>query len=369
MSRTANKAFSAQNEAFIKQGWYPSPTTSAAVDLTTLVSSAKHAVTSYDVAATDRLLASTLNIPSPNLPTALTVTAESSSAAAERLHLLGAPRIAVLNFASARNPGGGYINGATAQEEDICRSSALYSTLLRAPDFYAAHQKSDGRYSHRMVYSPSVPMFRTSGGDLLPQPYTVDFITSAAPNAGALAKNHAHLLPQVPQILRDRAARILALCAHHGARTLVLGAWGCGVFRNEPAEVARVFHELLKPGGDFHGRFDAAVFAIYDRSAGQEVMRAFLKQFTGSAPAPPGRRGSGSPTRPAGNGSAPRSPRAKAGGNSNGNTGSNTEPARRSVLGSGGRVGDKPRRDKAPADGQARITSFFQAKPRDPRDV
>ncbi|CAK9783653.1 hypothetical protein CC85DRAFT_285526 [Cutaneotrichosporon oleaginosum] len=354
MSRTANKAFSSQNEAFIKQGWYPSPTTGRAVDLTSLVAAAKHAVTSYDVSATDRLLSAATSAPSPSLPTTLSVTAESSSAAAARLHALGAPRIAVLNFASARNPGGGYINGATAQEEDVCRSSALYTTLLQAPDFYAPHQKSDGRYSHRMVYSPAVPVFRDAAGALLPAPYTVDFITAAAPNAGALAKNHPHLLPQVSQILRERAARILALCAHHGARTLVLGAWGCGVFRNEPAEVARVFHDLLMPGGAFHGRFDAAVFAIYDRSKGQDVMRHFLKEFTGTAPPPPtnGRRRSSSPSKP----DTPSQ-----------TTGGGEGPSRRVVPGSGDREASKPKQDKpaAPADGQAKITSFFQAKPRD----
>ncbi|BEI82247.1 hypothetical protein CcaverHIS002_0301150 [Cutaneotrichosporon cavernicola] len=349
MSRTANKAFSSQNEAFIKQGWYPSPTTGGAVDLSSLVSAAKHLVTSYDEAATEQLLSVVTCSPNPNKPTTLTVTAETSSAAAERLHAEGAPRIAVLNFASARNPGGGYMNGATAQEEDICRSSALYTTLLKAPDFYAAHQHLDGRYTHRMIYSPSVPMFRTSKGDLLPFPYTVDFITSAAPNYGALENKHPHRLHHVPRLLRERAARILALCAYHGAQTLVLGAWGCGVFRNSPAEVAKVFHDLLKPGGAFHGRFNDVVFAIYDRSRTQEVMGPFMAEFTGTTPPHTPRRSHASPKRSADNGSARRSSRDIGPPGS----GSDRREARPSH--------DKP----APADGQARITSFFQPKRRD----
>ncbi|GMK58085.1 hypothetical protein CspeluHIS016_0501170 [Cutaneotrichosporon spelunceum] len=331
MSRTANRAFSSQNEAFIKQGWYPSPTTGNAVDLSSLVSNAKRLVASYDLAAIDNVLSTTVSSSNPNKPTSVTVTDEASSAAAERLHAEGAPRIVVLNFASARNPGGGYLGGAQAQEEDICRSSALYTTLLQAPDHYAAHQRADGRYSHRMIYSPSVPVYRTSGGDLLPQPYTVDFVTSPAPNYGALAKNNPGLVGQVFQIMRERAARVLALCAFHGAQTLVLGAWGCGVFRNSPTDVAKVFHDLLKPGGRFHGRFDSVVFAIYDRSPKQEVMRAFNAEFKTTAPLR----------------DSPKKDHGRSLSDSN----------------SGSRA-DGPEHDKtAPVDGQAKITSFFQRAP------
>ena len=87
--------------------------------------------------------------------TSFEVTAEGSLQAARRLHLAGAERIAVLNFASARNPGGGYVGGAKAQEEDLCRNALLYPCLLRAPDYYAAHRASpDLLYSHRVIWSP-----------------------------------------------------------------------------------------------------------------------------------------------------------------------------------------------------------------------
>ncbi|WP_041833003.1 TIGR02452 family protein [Actinoplanes sp. N902-109] len=168
------------------------------------------------------------------------VTGESTLAAARRL----GGDVAALVFASARNPGGGFRNGAQAQEESIARSSALYPCLLAAGDFYAGHRShSDLAYSDRVIYSPRVPVFRDDHGELLDDPYEVSFLTAAAPNRGALP---AEEVPRVPEILRRRARRVLAVAAAHGHRRLVLGAWGCGVFRNDPTEVARAFADALR---------------------------------------------------------------------------------------------------------------------------
>ena len=98
-------------------------------------------------------------------------------------------RIGVLNFASAKRPGGGFLNGSAAQEEVLARSSALYASLTQHPEFYAHHRRmKDSAYSDRMIYSPACPVFRDDSGHLLDAPYTVDVITSPAPNAGALRK-------------------------------------------------------------------------------------------------------------------------------------------------------------------------------------
>lgn len=193
----------------------------------------------------------------------------------------------VLNFASARHPGGGYLSGARAQEEDLCRVSALYAALQCAPDFYAAHRTSrDARYSHRIVYSAAVPVFRDAVGQpsssspsaatklygLIP-PYTVDFLTSAAPNAGAVAKYTPADVASLPAVLRERAGRILALAAERGADTLVLGAWGCGVFGNDLATVLACFRFWLD--GDLRGRFRRVVWAMNDARGADRAARAF----------------------------------------------------------------------------------------------
>ncbi|MFF7154072.1 TIGR02452 family protein [Streptomyces sp. NPDC008139] len=219
-------------------------------------------------------------------PVRCEVTPESSMEAAARLvaaDAAGGP-VAVLNFASARNPGGGYVKGAQAQEEALCRSSALYTCLLRAPDFYAHHRAdTDVFYSDRVIHSPAVPVFRDDRGTLLDVPYTVGFLTSPAPNAGVIARTTPERVPLVGAALDARAERVLEVAAVHGYRRLVLGAWGCGVFMNDPARVAAAFARLLTGDGRFVGAFDEAVFAVLDRRTDSPTRAAFAAAFTDTA--------------------------------------------------------------------------------------
>jgi uncharacterized protein (TIGR02452 family) len=207
------------------------------------------------------------------------VTAENSLQCARRLHTAGAERIAVLNFASARNPGGGYLGGAKAQEEDLCRNALLYPCLLQAPDYYAAHRAStDLLYSDRVIWSPDVPVHRGDDGRLA-EPYPVSFLTSAAPNAGEALRRDPHAGPLIRRALDRRTERVLAVAAHHGARHLVLGAWGCGVFRNDPREVAAAFHTHLGGEGAFSTAFESVVFAVWDRWSDSPNRAAFAEYF------------------------------------------------------------------------------------------
>ena len=202
------------------------------------------------------------------------VTNEASLAAARRLRGLGG-LVGCLNFASAKNPCGGFRGGAEAQEESLARSSGLYRCLLEVPGFYAFHRSQrDLLYSDHAIFSPAVPVFRDERGALLAQPFPVAFVTAAAPNAGALGREHprAALLPEV---LSARAAKVLAVFWASGLRRLVLGAWGCGVFRNPPASVAAAFAEHLGPSGLFHSSFDHVIFAVLDRAPGTPTFAAF----------------------------------------------------------------------------------------------
>ncbi|MEV6280579.1 TIGR02452 family protein [Nocardia sp. NPDC051832] len=206
------------------------------------------------------------------------VTGEGSVEAARRLYEEGGRSVGVLNFASARNPGGGYLGGARAQEEDLCRSALLYRCLLEAPDYYAAHRKStDLRYSHRVIFAPGVPVIRDRHGDLIADPYPVSFLTSPAPNAGQLRLRSEQPV-SVRAELCERADRVLAVAARHGVRELVLGAWGCGVFRNDPAEVAEAFDLALGERGAAFGR---VVFAVWGRQPVTPNRTAFEERFKG----------------------------------------------------------------------------------------
>ncbi|SCX90615.1 TIGR02452 family protein [Streptomyces sp. 136MFCol5.1] len=208
------------------------------------------------------------------------VTDESSLQAARRMTGEGVGRIAVLNYASARNPGGGYLNGAQAQEEALCRGSALYATLLRAPDYYAHHRaERSAFYTDRVIHSPGVPVFRDDRGRLLDTPYTVGFLTSPAPNAGVIRSRTPEDAHRIPAVLASRAERVLEVAAVRGYRRLVLGAWGCGVFMNDPAQVAGAFRALLADGGRFAGHFEQIVFGILDRSRAAATRTAFARTF------------------------------------------------------------------------------------------
>lgn len=215
--------------------------------------------------------------------TLVEVTGESSLEAARRL----GGHVAVLNFASARNPGGGYLNGAQAQEEALCRASALYTCLLQARAFYDHHRAHrDPFYTDRVIHSPAVPVFRDDRGTLLPEPYTAGFLTSPAPNAGVVLRTAPERAPELPRALAVRAERVLETAVAHGYRRLVLGAWGCGVFRNDPAQVAQAFRALLGPGGRFAEAFEHVVFGVLDRTRDSAVLGAFQETFSSSRSAP-----------------------------------------------------------------------------------
>jgi uncharacterized protein (TIGR02452 family) len=200
------------------------------------------------------------------------VTGETTLQAAARLAGEGHASVAALNFASARQAGGGYLNGAEAQEEGIARASALADCLEEVPEFYEFHRRqADPRYSDRIVCSPTVPVFRDDAGALLARPYEVTFLTAAAPNAGALADQGRSA--DLRSLVSRRARRVLAAAVLHDQRALVLGAWGCGVFRNDPAVVADVFARLLEDG--YAGAFDRVTFAVLDRAPGAPTRRAF----------------------------------------------------------------------------------------------
>ncbi len=213
-----------------------------------------------------------LSLPSETSGVRIEVTGESTLEAARRL----GGDIACLNFASARSPGGGFLNGAQAQEESLARSSALYPCLRAAADFYAHHRAHDDlTYSDRVIYSPRVPVFRDDSGTLLPQPYEVSFLTAAAPNRGAVLRNQPERAEDIPVAVLRRAIRVLHVAASHGHRRLVLGAWGCGVFENDPAVVAEVFRIALRD----NRFFDHVVFAVLDRQKGTPTLAAFTRVF------------------------------------------------------------------------------------------
>lgn len=146
-------------------------------------------------------------------PLAIEVTDETTQAAAYRLvKTEGCDDPVLLNFASARNPGGGFINGAKAQEEDLARCSGLYLCQLKQPAYYEANRSQASLlYTDHLIYSPKVPWFRVRSHELLDEYFLASVITSPAPNAGEALRRDPSAWTDIERVLRRRAGYILAV--------------------------------------------------------------------------------------------------------------------------------------------------------------
>ena len=204
--------------------------------------------------------------------------------------------IAVLNFASATNPGGGVLKGSSAQEECLCRASNLYESLTSHQalnDFYYPNRElANPIHTDRIIYSPRVVVFKTDDKEykLLPHEdwYEVGVITCAAPNLREKPCNQFNQDQGDRVILSDeelykihvsRAKHIFEVAIHHNIKVLVLGAFGCGAFRNNPAIVAKAYYDVLK---EYYGvEFDRVEFAVYCSPQDDTNYRIFKDTFGG----------------------------------------------------------------------------------------
>lgn len=165
----------------------------------------------------------------------------------------------ILNFASAKNPGGGFLKGSSAQEESIARSSCLFPAV-HTSRMYSVN-RSDNRkllYANAAIYTPRCVIFRDDDGNLLSEPYFVGVATIPAPNAGCLKRGVSQ--DELDRTMFARICATLAIAAQRKHRYLVLGAFGCGVFRNDVRRVARLFYKALHEA--FLGVFEKVSFSI-----------------------------------------------------------------------------------------------------------
>lgn len=191
---------------------------------------------------------------------------------------VGKEQVGVLNFASAKNPGGGFLNGAMAQEESLAASSGLYRTQVRNEGYYAANRAYRSMmYTDHAIYSPDVVFFRDERFQLLERPITASVLTLPAVNYGqVLLKGEDR--QRAEQLMKDRMRLALAIFTHQGDKNIVLGAYGCGVFRNDPVKVAGWWRELLDDEG-FGALFSEVRFAVLDTSKDGKCISAFQHVF------------------------------------------------------------------------------------------
>lgn len=190
-------------------------------------------------------------------------------------------KIAVLNFASARHPGGGVESGSRAQEESLCRCSTLFPCLNRRElldNYYKIHNVAKNPlYTDGCIYTPNIYVIKsdTDFPERLPESewFSVDVLTCAAPNL-----RFVDSMPneELYKIHVKRVRHILSIAAANGDEILVLGAFGCGAFMNDPKVVAKAFKDVLK---EFEGCFKHIEFAIYCSSRETENFDAFEREF------------------------------------------------------------------------------------------
>jgi uncharacterized protein (TIGR02452 family) len=213
------------------------------------------------------------------------VTKERAIECALRLAKETTGRIAVLNFASPKHAGGGVVKGASAQEESICRITNLYPCLQAMQNkrvFYDTRQRSP--YTDQVLYSRDITVIKSD--EYEPRLLTederiqIDIVTCAAPN------QTGQKIPddELYKIICRRIRRVLDACVENGATNIVLGAWGCGAFRNPPKVVANalmagIYSHHYEDGfaDNYTFAFDNIVFAVYTRKYEQENYDVFAE--------------------------------------------------------------------------------------------
>lgn len=255
----------------LEEGRYTAPS-GTTVEIGSSLAAARKATISY---GPDTALASS----SPSVHPRMTVSVrnETTLEAAQALLVAGRRPLA-LNFAAAGTPGGGFTSGARAQEETLARSSGLYACIEGDPMYTHHRRHGSPMGTSWAILSPDVPVFRRDDGTILEQPYLCSIITCAAPHAKVLLNREGQsVLPRIEAALRERIDRVLAIARAHAFDGLVLGAWGCGAFGNDPYTVALLFREALR--GRFRGAFAEIVFAITDWSPERKFLGPFARVF------------------------------------------------------------------------------------------
>ena len=195
--------------------------------------------------------------------------------------------ILVLNLANATHPGGGVRNGATAQEEDLCRKSSLLISL-EGPQAAPYYEYNRARHTHMgsdaVVIHPQVEIIKDERGNLLEDTVVVAVMTCAAPNLihGMEGMSQAELA-DYKKLMYGRITGMLKVAAHLGYRRLVLGAFGCGAFHNDARIVSDLFYQALKEF-DYDGMkendcFRRIDFAVMDHSKDQYNFNEFSRNF------------------------------------------------------------------------------------------
>ena len=186
-------------------------------------------------------------------------------------------KICALNFASYKRPGGMFLNGSSAQEESLCHESTLYNVLeLFRGEFYEPNKKrlNKALYNDNMLYSPNIIFIQESKPTIIG--YS-DIITCAAPNKGAAQQYQGVSNEKCKKAMINRIESVLKVAYSQNVDVLILGAFGCGVFKNDPIDVATIFHTMLN--NKYKKCFKKVIFAIPSMNKRDATLDIFKRVF------------------------------------------------------------------------------------------
>lgn len=200
--------------------------------------------------------------------------------------------VCVLNLANRRNPGGGVTGGAGAQEEYLFRCSDYYRSLYQFVDYGPSFGVERAAESYPMdrdfggIYTPGVTIFRgpeERGYPFIAEPWKVNMIAVAAINHPdtEMVDGELRITPHHRAATMNKIRTILSIAKAHKQKVLVLGALGCGAFRNPPRHMAELFREALQEPA-FNGVFERVYFAIKEdhNSRGRGNFAPFYEVFS-----------------------------------------------------------------------------------------
>jgi uncharacterized protein (TIGR02452 family) len=172
------------------------------------------------------------------------------------------------------------VNTLSAQEESLARASGLYACINPHQAMYQANRRFESCLcTDHMIYSPDVRVFRDDEDVLLEELYRISFITAPAVNAGVVRAREPRNAGRIEWVMLDRIEKVLSLAVVNSHDALVLGAWGCGVFGNDPRQVAGAFARHLTGEGWFRAAFRKVVFAVLDRTPDRSTLAPFESRF------------------------------------------------------------------------------------------
>jgi len=243
-----------KTQDIVSQGWYLNPH-GQQVDIRAMRDAATKAKVSYR--PDDRPV-----VGAPRYAQVPTFVYNQTTLAVAEARVAQGYRVAILNFASATTPGGGWLKGSQAQEESLARSSALVYTFRDDALYADSSHWRNPFYNDTVIVSPGVPFFRHHNGQFIDTPWQADVITSAAVHAKAVRKYLPERAGEIAPTMRQRTQKVFQVATTLDADILILGAWGCGAFGNYPDQIAQIMYDTMQVV-DMR-RFVAVDFAVVD---------------------------------------------------------------------------------------------------------